>query len=314
MLDPMVSLAFSVYSGKGVYSALLGSGVSRSSGIPTGWEITQELAKKLATLSDAATEDTLDWYRTVFKQEPDYSVLLEQIAKMTGDRHFTLRPYFEPTPEELEEGKKVPTAAHKEIADLVLKGYIHVIVATNFDRLMEQALGAVGVTPNVVANADQVKGMVPLVHSRCTIIKVHGDYTDIRIKNTLGELAAYEKEMNRILDQVFDEYGLIVCGWSADWDEALRAAIERCPNRRFTTYWSAYSGVSGKAEAICVQRAAQIIRGMGADAFFGQFKEKIEAMEAWTSPATPSPSKWPWHRSRNTYPRNASDPGSMTCS
>ena len=45
--------------------------------------------------------------------------------------------------------------------------------------------------------------------------------------------------MNRLLDQVFDEYGLIVCGGSADWDKA-RAAIERCPNRRDTTYWSAF--------------------------------------------------------------------------
>jgi hypothetical protein len=38
MVDPMLSLAFSVHSNKGVFALLLGSGVSRASGIPTGWE------------------------------------------------------------------------------------------------------------------------------------------------------------------------------------------------------------------------------------------------------------------------------------
>ncbi|QEH35246.1 NAD-dependent protein deacetylase sirtuin-4 [Aquisphaera giovannonii] len=280
MLDPLVSLAFSVYSAKGVYAVLLGSGVSRSSGIQTGWEITLDLAKRLATLSGAEDKDPADWYQETFGQQPDYSVLLEELAKKETDRHFTLRPYFDPTPEEIEEGKKIPTEAHRAIAELVAKGLIRVIVTTNFDRLMEQALGAVGITPNVIASADQAKGATPLVHSKCTIIKLHGDYTDIRIKNTQAELAEYEPEMDKLLDQVFDEYGLIVCGWSAEWDVALRSAIERCPNRRFTTYWSAYSDVSGKAAEICTRRNAQVIKGMGADAFFGQIKEKIEAMEA----------------------------------
>jgi hypothetical protein len=70
---------------------------------------------------------------------------------------------------------------------------------------------------------------------KCTIIKVHGDYLDTRIKNTPDELASYEPALDRVLDRVFDEFGLIICGWSAEWDTALGSAIERCPNRRFTT-------------------------------------------------------------------------------
>jgi hypothetical protein len=85
--------------------------------------------------------------------------------------------------------------------------------------------------------------------------------------------------MNRLLDQVFDEYGLIVCGWSADWDAALRAAIERCPNRRYTTYWSAFREVTGIAEQLCRKRAAQVIGGMGADEFFSNLSEKVAALK-----------------------------------
>jgi hypothetical protein len=44
----MTSLVFSVYSGKGVYALLAGSGLSRAAEIPTGWEVTIDLARKVA--------------------------------------------------------------------------------------------------------------------------------------------------------------------------------------------------------------------------------------------------------------------------
>ena len=50
MMDPSLSLAISVQSNPGVFALLLGSGVSRSAGMPTGWEIVVELIRKLAAL------------------------------------------------------------------------------------------------------------------------------------------------------------------------------------------------------------------------------------------------------------------------
>src|ERR1022692_4844100 len=51
-----------------------------------------------------------------------------------------LRGYFEPSEQEREEGRKLPTAAHRAIAQLIAKGYVQVVVTTNFDQLLEQAL------------------------------------------------------------------------------------------------------------------------------------------------------------------------------
>jgi hypothetical protein len=101
---------------------------------------------------------------------------------------------------------------------------------------MEQALQDAGVAPTVIGNADQLRGAIPLVHSRVTIIKLHGDYLDTRIKNTGSELNHYDAAMDAELDRILDHYGLIVSGWSAKYDTALRAAIERAPSRRFTTF------------------------------------------------------------------------------
>ncbi len=50
MISALESLSFAVHSRPGLYALLIGSGVSRSAGIPTGWEITLDLVKQLAAL------------------------------------------------------------------------------------------------------------------------------------------------------------------------------------------------------------------------------------------------------------------------
>ena len=47
--DPITQLGFSVYENKGVFAVLLGSGLSRTAEIPTGWEITLDLVRRVAT-------------------------------------------------------------------------------------------------------------------------------------------------------------------------------------------------------------------------------------------------------------------------
>ena len=284
-MDPMLSLAFSIQSNKGVYALLLGSGVSRSAKIPTGWEVVLELVRKLALLQSADCEPEPEaWYLKQYGKLPDYSALLDEIAKTPAERQQLLRSYFEPTPEEQEEKAKQPTTAHHAIARLVADGYIKVIITTNFDRLMELALQEAGVAPLVISTPDQIEGALPLVHTRCCVIKVHGDYQDTRIKNTPTELAGYDAKTNSLLDQIFDQFGLITCGWSADWDEALRAAIERAPSRRFTTYWASRAAPSEIASKLIQHRAGQLISISDADSFFRALQEKVEVLERFSEP------------------------------
>jgi len=275
-LTPLLSLAFSVHSNEGVYALLLGSGVSRSSGIPTGWEVVLDLIRKVAALERENCEPAPEvWYREKYKVEPDYRQLLDTLAKSPSERQQLLRGYFEPTEEERAEGNKLPTPAHKAIADLVAGGYIRVIITTNFDRLTEMSLEAVGIFPTVISTTDQLIGAIPLVHSGVTIVKVHGDYLDIRIRNTEQELASYTPAIDALLDRLFDEYGLIICGWSAEWDVALRAAIERCPSRRYSTFWVTRAPLGGHAQKLARHRQATILAVRDADQFFCNLKEKV---------------------------------------
>lgn len=279
-VEPPLALALAMRATPGAYVLLLGSGVSRAAGIPTGWEIVLDLLRQIApngaTMAPAELEG---WYRQEFGADPDYSDLLEKVAQTAHERRERLRAYFEPTEDERAEGLKAPTAAHRAIARLVARGYIRVIVTTNFDQLLETAIRDEGVAPAIISTTDMVKGAMPLQFERVTIVKIHGDYLDTRIRNTPSELEAYDAPMDALLDRIFDEYGLVVAGWSATWDPALRAAIMRAPNRRFSTYWTQRGTPTDEARAVIEHRQAKFVEIASADEFFVKLEESIASLE-----------------------------------
>src|ERR1700730_7688072 len=278
MIEPSTALAFSLFENKGVYALLLGSGLSRASQIPTGWEITLDLIRRIAALEGVTDgADWLAWYRQRTGREPNYSEVLDELTALPDERRAILHSYIEPTVDDIREGRKIPTKAHHAIAWLVREAFIPVIITTNFDRRLENALREAGVEPTIIRSDDDLRGAIPLIHSRCFVVKLHGDYLDTRIKNTDEELGAYSAPMDSLLDRIFDDHGLIVCGWSGDWDHALRSAITRSPNRRFPTFWASRGAMSAGADDLIRHRSAKVIPITDADSFFSSLQEMVAA-------------------------------------
>jgi hypothetical protein len=48
VLEPVLSLAFSLHHNKRTYALLVGSGVSRAATVPTGWDVVRDLVKRVA--------------------------------------------------------------------------------------------------------------------------------------------------------------------------------------------------------------------------------------------------------------------------
>jgi hypothetical protein len=101
------------------------------------------------------------WYAEKFGQQPTYDALLDQVTGFKVERATLLGNYIEPRDEDISSDAKVPQAAHRAIARLVRGGYVRVIITTNFDQLLEEALRAVNVTPRVVSTADAVEQALP---------------------------------------------------------------------------------------------------------------------------------------------------------
>ncbi|CAL1692935.1 hypothetical protein MMB232_03118 [Brevundimonas subvibrioides] len=273
-------LAQLIATSPGVYALLLGSGVSRGAGIPTGWDITLELADRLAQLRGEKSEPAPDiWYEKTFGKPPAYSDLVELLAPKSDERRALLNRFFEPTDAEREQGLKVPSLAHQAIARLVASGHVKVIITTNFDRLMERALEEVGVSPTVIKSADDIIGAVPLPHARCIVLKIYGDYLDVRLRNTSEELGSYDEKLALYLRRILEDFGLVVCGWSADWDPALRDTVVASAGKRYGAFWCARGDLGESASKTLGLCSARLISIDGADGFFQDLADRVEALQ-----------------------------------
>jgi hypothetical protein len=283
-MDPRISLATAFTTQPGVYALLLGSGVSTGAGILTGWGVVDALVRRAAAASGKTPGDDFDadvWWAEHGDGEPlGYSSVLEQLGSTRAARRAILAGFFEPTDEDRDAGLKVPGPAHEAIAALVRKGIVRVIVTTNFDRLIERALEAEGISPQVVTSDPAIAGMEPMQHMACTVIKLHGDYASLDQRNTVDELSAYPRRTNALLQRIFDEYGVVVSGWSGDWDPALTSALSANANRRYPLFWSARSKLGEVARTLTARTGAQIVMGASADEFFSDVLTRVEAVEA----------------------------------
>jgi hypothetical protein len=289
--DPRVVLAMNLVTQPGVYALLIGSGMSTGSGIPTGWGVVEQLVRRVAAgTTDAPPIGDGDWEAwwsaNLPGQDLGYSSLLETLGPTQASRSALLADFFEATEEERADNLKVPGPAHTAIASLVARGIIRVIVTTNFDRLIEHALDAAGVRYQVVATDNAVTGMEPLSHAVATIIKLHGDYASLDQRNTVGELSGYPETTSTLLDRIFDEYGLIVSGWSGDWDHALVASLERRASRRYPLVWTSFGSAGNIAQRLTSARSDLLIENTSADDFFPDLVSRVEAIEAMTDVPT----------------------------
>lgn len=280
-IEKLTTLAFSMYSNKGAYALLLGSGISRSSGIPSGWDVEERLIQMLGE-SQGVTEqeDWHQWYRERYGEPASYSSLLGALATTSTERVQLMRPFFEPTEEERELGRKEPTKAHRAIAQLAKEGYIRVILTTNFDRLLEKALEAEGVTPQVISHEGAIAQATPLVHSdRPTIVKINGDYIDCKFRNTTEELDEYPEEMKHYLQRVFEDYGLVTCGWSGDWDKGLIRIMEGAPHPRYSSFFTSVGEPGTGLKSLSLSREGETMKIKGADELFSELSEQVVALK-----------------------------------
>lgn len=280
MIENITTLSYSLYHNKGVYALFLGSGISRSTGIPTGWEIVVDQIKQLAALhKETISSSAEDWYKEKYNKEPDYSDILEAVTHTQEERVNALRGYFEPNEDEFEEKLKQPTIAHRQIAQLVKKGIIKVIITTNFDRLIENALKDEGIEPTVISNPNHIDNVQPLIHNPITLIKINGDYLDTKFLNIKSELTAYEPHTENLLRYIFENFGLITCGWSAAWDIAIVDLLKSSNKFRYGNYFTFKGKPTTELESLSAFRKGVLLQIADADQFFKGLNENIEAIE-----------------------------------
>jgi hypothetical protein len=285
LIDPLTRLALALEDQPGTHAVLLGSGISRAAGVPTGWELLIDLIRRIAAAEgEADVADPAAWWQRTRGRPPAYSEVVEALAPTAEERRLLLARYFEPTPEDRDLRRKVPTAAHRAIARLMADGRVRVAITTNFDRLLEGALEAEGVQPTVVSGEAGADGLLPLQHVGPLVIKIHGDYRDSPLLNTAEELERYPAAVRELLCRVLTEYGLVVCGWSGDWDAALRDCLLESTRHRFGTFWMVKGVLGEEAKRLVAHRRATVIPIEDADRAWPITENKVQAIRDASAP------------------------------
>lgn len=282
--DPYLPLAFSMHSTPGAYAVLAGAGVSFGA-VPTAWEIVVDLAQRVCRVrGDEATAATLDgdtvedWFAATFNRPLTYSGILAEVAPAPHERGAVLREFFEPSDANGSAALPEPTAAHRAIARLVAAGTVRVIVTMNFDHLFEAALREVGVEPVVVATDAAAEGLPPLHTVECCVVHLHGSYRDASsMLNTDDELGTYKTHMHALLRHIVGSHGLLIAGWSAQWDHALRDTLRGNYRPFYTSAWINPSPLKGDAREVAAALGARAFEAT-ADEAFTRLADAVTAM------------------------------------
>ncbi|ACU54799.1 hypothetical protein Afer_1888 [Acidimicrobium ferrooxidans DSM 10331] len=272
-IDPLGALTASIYDSPRLYAFLIGSGVSTGARQPSAWEILDQLIAQYASATSTDVRalglTPTEWWQRTFESDAEYSSVLERLEPTRGGRQQRLEKLFI---------SSSPSDAHRHLAKLCSIGHVQVIMTTNFDRLIEDALTEQAVRFHVVDH-NNVKGMQPLVRGAVTVIKLNGDYADLYMKNTRMALSHYTRPFTTLIKRVLQEYGLVVVGWSGRWDEGLRKLIESNSARLYPMYWVAHHGqLHDEAQRLLDQRGAYRIDSHGADDFFGRLATGLERL------------------------------------
>jgi SIR2-like domain len=280
-LDPIVSLTIAVAESPGSYAFLLGSGVSRDAGVPTGMEVFWQTVGALYRLENE-TEETpeheqlADWLIQTGRAGLNYSGILELLAPAQEDRRAYLAGFFE--------GRE-PGEAHRRLADLAARRLIRVFITTNFDRLLEHALQEVGLEPVVVTSDADLSRAPAREHVPCYVLKPHGDYLQQTIRNTVAELAELERGVAGELRSIIDRSGLVVIGYSGS-DEAIAEAI-RARSSRYSLYWVSRGELGEPGRSLVETNAGLTIIRPDAASFLADLDRRLAVYAAHPSGETP---------------------------
>lgn len=243
MNDEAIPVAYAMHVSPRRYALFLGSGISKPAGLPTGTDVSANMIRRIAKTRGEKIdggnepEKCLEWFKDTFGEPANFELLLNKLGIDTENRSEGIQSFFLPSDETGNPVQVNPTKAHSEIAKFVKAGMVSMIITTNYDTLLEEALRNEGVSCDVITSESPLKQM-SIFPDRCRIVKVNGSFSSGgRLKITPKDLESYEPDMEDYLKRIFAEYGIIVCGWSAQFDTGLKKILANLEVRRYPVFW-----------------------------------------------------------------------------
>lgn len=232
------------------FAWLLGAGASATAGIPTGYQMIQEFRTRLFASETGISLREIDPADPVWQSRIDLHHERKGILPAKGDPSEYSRAFeaLYPTPEDRrlfirnQVSKGSPSLGHKVLGSLLGARKTSCVFTTNFDSLIESAATIASQllpasergTPTLAAIDNAARAETCLRESEWPlIVKLHGDYQSVALKNTDQELAQQDAQLRLVLTQALQRFGLVVVGYSGRDESVMQAlsAVLRFPVR-----------------------------------------------------------------------------------
>lgn len=218
----------------GAYSLFLGAGSSVSAGIPSTqalvWEFKRKLycdhfnlkEEKFRDLQLESNRKSLQLFFDTQKGYPplnsnaEYSFYFEKCYPQTVDRKYFIQQKVD---------KIDPTIGYRCLAEVFNIGKIEIIWTTNFDELIERALGIQNAKQYKLISPDNSHQVEDIGTSYPKVIKLHGDYRYDKLQNISEETKKLDEKLREYFIESSQKNGLIVSGYSGS-DQSIIAAIK----------------------------------------------------------------------------------------
>jgi protein O-mannosyl-transferase len=198
------------------FAFILGAGASFTSGIPTGNDLAQRWLKDMHLRECADGADLETWIRQVWPGEGAFSLanaaehypaIFER--RFSGDRE---AGYAEL--ETAMEGKS-PSLGYSLLAEIIQYTRHKVVVTTNFDNLVADALAMHAHQSPLVVAHESLAGFVRPQLRRPLVAKIHRDLF-LHPKNDLAGVATMEEGWKLALKKLFQYFTPVVVGYGGN--------------------------------------------------------------------------------------------------
>ncbi len=209
---------------------LIGAGASKSSGIPTGWELSADWYKDLK--EDLSEKERIEW-----EQEIDFD------EKRIGEFYsFLYKKRYEISPQlGYEEFKKLMESIEPGLGYVILSQILanekhNFVITTNFDYLIEDAVRMYTSTKPFSAGHETLAEFISSQTERPTIIKVHRDLF-LHPFNDKAETDKLKEEWERALKPILKNFSLLVIGYGGNDGSLMDYLSNINPEDRKPIYW-----------------------------------------------------------------------------
>jgi hypothetical protein len=224
------------------FAWLLGAGASSTAGIPTGYQMIQEFRTRLFASDTGISLREIDPADPVWQSRIDRHHERQGRLPSKGDPSEYSRAFqtLYPTPEDRrlyirnQVNKGSPSLGHKVLGSLLGAKQTPCVFTTNFDSLIESAATIASqllpagerAAPTLAAIDNAARAETCLREREWPlIVKLHGDYQSVELKNTDQELAQQDARLRLVLTQSLQRFGLVIVGYSGR-DESVMQALK----------------------------------------------------------------------------------------